>query len=175
MRVMKRRPTCRGPYHQGLDQKTLVFINFSQGERLPTTLIVSAGLLALGVAQSQTTTGTAPKVNVGPTVAAKSNSPAPSATAKNQSQKSSVGKGATSVKSSAPASFWTDRWTSTMTAPSKTTNSCGMPSAACFTPTAKMISPAPTANPKPARSSWVSTPRATRPESPWGPGGTWWA
>jgi hypothetical protein len=73
------------------------------------TLIVGAGLLALGVAQSQTTTGTAPKVNVGPTVAAKANSPAPSATAKNQSQKTSIGKGATSVNSSAPASFWTDQ------------------------------------------------------------------
>jgi hypothetical protein len=72
-------------------------------------LMVSGGLLALGVAQSQTTTGTAPKVNVGPAVAAKANSPAPRATAKNQSQKSSVGKGATSVKSSAPASFWTDQ------------------------------------------------------------------
>ena len=72
------------------------------------TLIVGAGLFALGVAQSQTTTGTAPKVNVGPTVAAKANSPAPSATAKNQSQKSSIGKGSTSVKSSTPASFWTD-------------------------------------------------------------------
>jgi hypothetical protein len=72
------------------------------------TLIVGVGLLALGVAQSQTTTGNAPKVNVGPTVATKANSPAPSATAKNQSQKSSIGKGATSVKSSTPASFWTD-------------------------------------------------------------------
>jgi hypothetical protein len=65
-------------------------------------------LLALGVAQSQTTTGNAPKVNVGPTVAAKANSPAPSATAKNQSQKSRIGNGATSVKSSVPGSFWTD-------------------------------------------------------------------
>ena len=72
------------------------------------TLIIVAGLLALGVAQSQTTTGTAPKVNVGPTVAAKANSPAPSAAAKNQSQKSSIGKGKTSVNSSTPASFWTD-------------------------------------------------------------------
>jgi hypothetical protein len=71
-------------------------------------LIVGAGLLALGVAQSQTTTGTAPKVKIGPTVAAKANSPAPSTTAKNQSQKSSIGKGKTSVNSSTPASFWTD-------------------------------------------------------------------
>jgi hypothetical protein len=72
------------------------------------TLIVGVGLMVLGVAQSQTTTGTAPKVNVGPTVAAKANSPAPSTTAKNQSQKSSIGKGKTSVQSSTPASFWTD-------------------------------------------------------------------
>lgn len=72
------------------------------------TLIAATVLLALGVAQSQTTTGNAPKVNVGPTVAAKANSTGPSATAKNQSQKSSIGKGSTSVKSSGPASFWTD-------------------------------------------------------------------
>jgi len=72
------------------------------------TLIVGSGLLLLGVAQSQTTTGTAPKIKVGPTVVAKANSPAPSTTAKNQSQKSSIGKGKTSVQSSTPASFWTD-------------------------------------------------------------------
>jgi hypothetical protein len=72
-------------------------------------LIAGAGLLALGVAQSQTTTGTAPKVNVGPAVAAKANSPGPSATAKNRSQKSSIGTGKTSVNSSTPASFWTDQ------------------------------------------------------------------
>lgn len=72
-------------------------------------LIAGAGLLALGVAQSQTTTGTAPKVNVGPSVAARANSPGPSATAKNQSQKSSIGTGKTSVNSSTPASFWTDQ------------------------------------------------------------------
>jgi hypothetical protein len=71
-------------------------------------LIVGAGLLTLSVAQSQTTTGTAPKVNVGPTVAAKANSPGPSPTAKNQSQKTSIGKGATTVKASGPASYWTD-------------------------------------------------------------------
>jgi hypothetical protein len=72
------------------------------------TLIVGVGLMVLGVAHSQTTTGTAPKVNVGATVAAKASSPAPSATAKNQSQKSNIGKGGTSVKSSVPGSFWTD-------------------------------------------------------------------
>jgi hypothetical protein len=72
-------------------------------------LILGAGLATLGVAQSQTTTGTAPKIKIGPTVTAKANSPAPGATAKNQSQKSSIGKGTTSVKSSAPASFWTEQ------------------------------------------------------------------
>jgi hypothetical protein len=72
-------------------------------------LVVAVGLLTLGIAQSQTTPGTAPKVNVGPTVAAKAANPAPSATAKNQTQKTSVGKGKTSVKSSTPSSFWTDQ------------------------------------------------------------------
>ena len=71
-------------------------------------LIAGVGLLTLSVAQSQTTTGTAPQVKVGPTVAAKANSPGPSAAAKNQSQKSSVGKGATSVNASTPSSYWTD-------------------------------------------------------------------
>jgi hypothetical protein len=70
--------------------------------------IAGAGLLILGVARSQTTTGTAPKVKVGSTAATKASSPAPSATAKNQSQKSSIGTGATSAKSATPASFWTD-------------------------------------------------------------------
>ncbi len=72
-------------------------------------LLGAAGLLTLSLAQSQTSTGTAPKVKVGPTVVAQANSPTPSATAKNQTQKASIGKGATSVKSSAPASFWTDQ------------------------------------------------------------------
>jgi len=74
----------------------------------PCGLIVGWAMLTLSSAQAQTTTGTAPKVNVGPTVAAEANSPAPSATAKNQSEKSTIGKGATSVKASTPASFWTD-------------------------------------------------------------------
>jgi hypothetical protein len=72
-------------------------------------LLGGAGLLTWSSAQSQTGTGSAPRVKVGPTVAAKANAPAPSATARNQSQKPSIGKGATSVKSSAPASFWTDQ------------------------------------------------------------------
>jgi hypothetical protein len=72
-------------------------------------LILCAGLVTLGAAQPQTTTGTAPKVKIGQAVATKANSPAPGATAKNQSQKSSIGKSATSVKSSAPGSFWTEQ------------------------------------------------------------------
>jgi hypothetical protein len=71
-------------------------------------LVLSAGLLALAPTRSQTTTGNAPKVNIGTAVAAKAASPTPSAAAKNQSQKTGLGKGATSVKSSGPAAYWTD-------------------------------------------------------------------
>jgi len=76
---------------------------------LLTGLLIGTGLVSLCLAQTQTTTGTAPKVKIGPTVTAKANSPTSGTTAKNQSQKSSIGKGATSVKSSAPASFWTEQ------------------------------------------------------------------
>ncbi len=71
-------------------------------------LLVGAGLVTLAVAQTQAPATTAPKVSVGPTVAAKAATPAPSATAKNQGQKTSIGKGATTVKASGPASYWTD-------------------------------------------------------------------
>ena len=50
----------------------------------------------------------APTVNVGPAVAAKAANPAPSATAKNQAQKTVIGKGAASVKASGPSAYWTD-------------------------------------------------------------------
>jgi hypothetical protein len=69
-------------------------------------LIVGVGLFT--VAQSQTTIGDAPKVKIGPTVAGKGNSPGPSMTATNKGEKSSIGKGGTTVKASAPASYWTD-------------------------------------------------------------------
>ena len=65
-------------------------------------------LVVQSVAQSQTTITNAPQVKVGAAVAAAANSPGPSATAKNQSQKTSIGKGPASVKSSGPASYWTD-------------------------------------------------------------------
>ncbi len=71
-------------------------------------LLVGTGLMTLALAQTQAPATTAPAVKVGPTVAAKGASPAPSATAKNQSQKTSIGKGATSTTSSGPASYWTD-------------------------------------------------------------------
>ena len=67
--------------------------------------VLSAGLslLALTAAQSQTTSGSAPTVKVGSALGAMANSPGPSATAKNQSQKTSIGTGAATVKSSGPA------------------------------------------------------------------------
>ena len=65
-------------------------------------------LVVQSVAQSQTTITNAPQVKVGAAVAAAANSPGPSATAKNQSQKTSIGKGPASVKSSGPAAYWTD-------------------------------------------------------------------
>ena len=73
-----------------------------------------AGILAiLGAslvtpAQSQAPAGKAPTVKVGSAVAAKAASPTPSPNAKNQSRQTSIGKGATSVKASAPSAFWTD-------------------------------------------------------------------
>jgi hypothetical protein len=49
-----------------------------------------------------------PTVNVGPAVAAKAANPVPSATAKNQGQKTSIGSSAVSVKASSPSAYWTD-------------------------------------------------------------------
>jgi len=49
-----------------------------------------------------------PTVNVGPEVAAKAANPAPSATAKNQSQKTQIGVGPASVLASGPSAYWTD-------------------------------------------------------------------
>jgi hypothetical protein len=58
--------------------------------------------------QSQAPATNSPTVNVGPTVAAKAAAPTPSATAKNQSQQTSIGKGMTKVKASGPSGYWTD-------------------------------------------------------------------
>jgi hypothetical protein len=59
-------------------------------------------------ASQQSTQQPAPKVKVGTAVGAKANSPAPSATAKNQSQKTTIGAGKLSVKASQPSSYWTE-------------------------------------------------------------------
>ena len=50
----------------------------------------------------------APTVNVGPALAAKAMNPTPSAAAKNQSQKTTIGTSTVSVKASAPSAYWTD-------------------------------------------------------------------
>jgi hypothetical protein len=71
-------------------------------------LILAFGIALLGAAQTQSPQAGAPSVKVGKAVATKANAPAPAATAKNTSQKTSIGKGATSVKASGPSSFWTE-------------------------------------------------------------------
>jgi hypothetical protein len=71
--------------------------------------LVSALMLALGVGiLAVAQTSTAPKVKVGSQLSAKATTPAPGPTAKNAMQKTSIGKGATTVKASAPSSFWTE-------------------------------------------------------------------
>jgi hypothetical protein len=72
------------------------------------SFIVAVGAASLVVGQTQAPAGNSPTVNVGSAVAAKAASPVPGPTAKNQSQQTSIGKGMTSVKASAPSSYWTD-------------------------------------------------------------------
>jgi hypothetical protein len=60
------------------------------------------------LAAAQTTQQNAPKVKVGTQLATKAATPAPGANAKNNAQKASVGKGATSVSASQPSPFWTE-------------------------------------------------------------------
>lgn len=71
-------------------------------------LVLLFGLVLLVTAYSQAPQGSAPTVKVGPALTAKAATPQPGPTAKNQSQKSSIGKGAATVKASAPSSFWTE-------------------------------------------------------------------
>jgi hypothetical protein len=68
------------------------------------TLLLGSGLLTL----AQTTQQTAPKVKVGNQLTAKVNAPSPGATATNTAQKTSIGKGKTTVTASEPSSFWTE-------------------------------------------------------------------
>jgi hypothetical protein len=76
--------------------------------------IASTGLLlvfsfALTVAgQTQATQQSVPSVKVGPALTDKANSPMPPATAKNQTQKQSIGEGKVAVKASQPSSAWVE-------------------------------------------------------------------
>src|SRR5262249_24761334 len=73
------------------------------------TLFAGLTMLAFCIlAVAQTAQQTAPKVKVGTQLTAKAATPAPGAKAKNTTQKTSVGKGATSVKASQTSSFWTE-------------------------------------------------------------------
>jgi hypothetical protein len=72
-------------------------------------------LPAAGQSQSQSTgqqasspSADVPTVKIGSAVAAKAASPRPSLAAKNQSTQTSIGKGQTVVKASAPSAYWTD-------------------------------------------------------------------
>jgi hypothetical protein len=69
--------------------------------------IVGLALTVLGC-QSHTAEQIAPKVKVGSALKAKASSPAAPATAKNQTQQDSIGKGLTTVQASQPSSSWTE-------------------------------------------------------------------
>ncbi|MGB9241893.1 MAG: hypothetical protein WCC03_00955 [Candidatus Acidiferrales bacterium] len=71
-------------------------------------LAVAFGLTASAFAQSPAAQQGAPTVKTGSALKAKAASPAPSDTAKNKSQKTTVGKGKATAKASAPSSYWTE-------------------------------------------------------------------
>lgn len=75
---------------------------------LLTSILAMLSAAFVTPAQSQAPPANSPAVNVGSAVAAKAASPSPSANAKNQSQKTTIGKGPASVKSSGPSAYWTD-------------------------------------------------------------------
>jgi hypothetical protein len=75
---------------------------------LITGLAVALGLSADAAAQSTAAQQGAPTVKTGAALKAKAASPAPSDTAKNQSQKTTIGKGKATAKASAPSSYWTE-------------------------------------------------------------------
>jgi len=83
-----------------------------RGKRLASNgflLPLLIGGLGMGIfAGAQTSRQTAPKVTVGKQLIAKASAPSPGATAKNTTEKTSIGKAATSVKASQPSSFWTE-------------------------------------------------------------------
>jgi hypothetical protein len=75
---------------------------------LITGLAVALGLSTNAATQSTAAQQGAPTVKTGAALKAKAASPAPSDTAKNQSQKTTIGKGKATAKASAPSSYWTE-------------------------------------------------------------------
>jgi len=73
-----------------------------------TATLAMLGAAFVTPAQSQAPPANSPTVKVGSAVAAKAASPTPGPKAKNQNQQTSIGKGAASVKASAPSAYWTD-------------------------------------------------------------------
>lgn len=75
----------------------------------PTDLLLVLGLcLSVVSCQTHTAQQIAPKVKVGSALKAKASSPAAPTTAKNQTQKDSIGTGATVVQASQPSSYWNE-------------------------------------------------------------------
>jgi len=81
---------------------------------MKTAVLFASMVVVLGFAkkvnsnQSQNTQTVAPKVTVGAALKTKANSPAPPTSAKQESQKTAIGKGKVAVKASGPSSFWVD-------------------------------------------------------------------
>jgi hypothetical protein len=75
---------------------------------LITGFVVAFGLSINASAQSPAAQQGAPTVKTGSALKAKAASPAPSDTAKNKSQKATIGKGKATAKASAPSSYWTE-------------------------------------------------------------------
>jgi hypothetical protein len=75
---------------------------------LITGLVIAFGFSMNTYAQSSPAQQGAPTVKTGSALKAKAASPAPSDTAKNKSQKTTIGKGKATAKASAPSSYWTE-------------------------------------------------------------------
>lgn len=74
-----------------------------------TLFVATISLLSFALlAVAQTADQNAPKVKVGSQLSAKANTPAPGPAAKNASQKTAIGKGATTARVAQPSSFWTE-------------------------------------------------------------------
>jgi hypothetical protein len=82
--------------------------NFMKNTILITGLAVAFGLSMNATAQSPAAQHGAPTVKTGSALKAKAASPAPSDTAQNRSQKTTIGKGKATARASAPSSYWTE-------------------------------------------------------------------